>query len=315
MDIDYDKLDESAEDFREAAKALRDFHATKKLTRDNRLYKRDEKKLEGLERRLAESQLKLADALPPPSPVDALTRQFGAERNSEVSAKSNLDEFFVSVANGYIRAQQNLDTASAEYLRMSLGQPHVLPSIFKIPKLTAEVKFALEKIDKETVGIIFHKTHTSSATLNEQTVHFDIVAAPPPPGVVAQPPTDALMSPVFVTTVFSKSRRAEIFDAIRKYKLPGNSDAQTDAKLDRPNLLQDPDAVIILTLDGDRRFLLATANAGGAGNVGVWYFESETPALAAVRKFGGATDANIALLRDLVVRLGDAQKRFLNKLA
>jgi hypothetical protein len=308
MDIDYDKMHASADDFREAAKALQDFHTTKKLTRTNQLYKRDAKKLEGLERRLTESQLNLMDALPPLLRADA---------EKEETAKFNFDEFFASVANGYIAAQKNLDVASSEYLKTVIGQPHVFPSVFKIPKLAAEVKFALDKIDKETVGLIFYKNQTSSETRNEQTVHFEIIAAPPPPGVVAQMPTDVLISPVFVTTVFSKSRRGEIFDAIKKYKLPGdNTGTQTDKTLDRPNLLQDPDTVIIVSVDGDRRFLLTTANAGVAGNVGVWYFdfEAQPPALAVVRKFGGA-DANITLLRDLIVRLGDAQKKFLNKLA
>ena len=315
MDTDYDKLHALAEDLREAAGALQEFHATKKLTRANRLYKRDEKRLEGLERRLAESQSNLLAALPPP-PAPVAQRNVLVERDGkEEPAKANLDEFFASVANGYINAQKNLDVASSNYLKSTLGQPHVLPSIFKIPKMSAEVKFAVEKIDKETVGLIFHKNQTSLEARNEQTVSFEIVAAPPPPGVVARPATDVLISPVFVTTVFSKTRRGEIFDAIRRYRLPGdNTGTQTDQRLDRPNLLDDPDSVIILSLDGDSRFLLTTANAAAAGNVGVWYFDAEAPALAVARKFGGAADANVTLLRDLFVTLGGAQKKFLSKL-
>lgn len=298
MDIDYDKLHAPVEELSGAVKALRDFHASKKLTAANQLYKRDAKKLERLERRLAESQSKLVAALPP--------TLVAAEKEESVAFK--FDEFFTSVADGYIKAQRNLDAASVEYLKAVSGQPHVLPSIFKIPKLAAEVKFALDKVEGQAVQFIFFKNQTTSETRNEQTVNFEIVAAPPPHGMVAPPPA-ALVAPVIVTAVFSKAGRAEIFDAIRN--LPGG--ANTDKALDRPNLLQDPDAVIIIAVDGDRRLLLAAANQAAPGNVGVWYFETEPPALVVARKFGGATDVNIQRLRDLVARLGEAQKKFLSQ--
>lgn len=296
MDIDYDRLHASTEDFRKAVEALQDFHAKKTLTRDNRLRKTDAKKLERLERQLADSQLNLAAAMP---------ATLAATDTEEV--RFDFDQFFKSVADGYIKAQGGLDDASMEYLKSVSGQPHVLPSIFKIPKLAAEVKFALDKVEGETVQFIFFKNQTTSETRNEQTVNFEIVAAPPPAGMVTPTPAPALVAPIIVTTVFSKTRRAEIFDAIKK--APG-----TDANLDRPNLLLDPDAVIILALDGGRLLLMA-ANKNAPGNVGVWYLATNPPVLVAARKFGGGTgaDANIIVMRDLISTLGEAQKKFLSK--
>ncbi|HEX7312732.1 MAG TPA: hypothetical protein VF297_02365 [Pyrinomonadaceae bacterium] len=311
METDYDKLNDSAEEFHRAAKELREFHATAKRTRANQLYKRDAKKLEGLERRLAATQSGLIAAMP----------RLVARDEDEATKPIDLDVFFASVANGYIKAQTNLDLASSDYLKASLGKPHVLPSVFRIPKLSAEVKFALNEISSETVNLIFFKNQTSSEARNEQTVQFEIVAAPPPPGVVAKPPTDALIAPIFVTAVFSKLRRAEILDAVKRYRLPGDNTAGgtvTDNMLDRTNLLKDPDAVIILSLEGDRRFLLTTADQGNlpaGGSVGVWYFETDPAALAVLRKFGGAADKNIELVRALVAALGKTQKQFLKELA
>jgi hypothetical protein len=302
MDIDYDEIHKSAEEFRKAAEALKDFHAKKKLTRSGQLYKSDAKRLEGLERRLAESQATLVVAMPP------ILAARGLADNREEPQTIDLDQFFAAVGTGFLKAQRNLDAASSEYLKTVSGQPHILPSIFRIPKMSAEVKFAVDKIDQETVGLIFYKEQQKAQTLNQQSVQFEIVSAPPPQGTP--------VAPVIASVVLSKTRRAEILDAVKAYRLPGdNTGTTTDNRLDRPNLLQDRDTVIIIAIDGDKRFLLAAANLAAAGNVGVWYFDAQPPSLAVLRKFGSPADPNITFVRDFITMLGNTQKAFLNKLA
>jgi hypothetical protein len=300
METDYKKIHKSAEQLRKSAERLQQFHAKKKPARTGKLSKRDSATLERLEQHFAAANATVRTVLP--------AAAMAAAALPEPAARFDFDGFFAEIADGFVNAQSKLDAASAQYLKQVSGQQHVLPSVFRIPKLDADLKFALEKKVGTGIQLLFYKNESTTTNLNEQAVHFEIIAAPPPPGL--------LVAPVSVFPLLSKSRRGELFKLIQDYLLPSpnNTAAKTDQALDRKNLIARPDNVIIISVDGDRRFLLTSADGAAAGNVGFWYLETEEFSLTLVRKFGSASDPNIAKVADFVFKLGAIQKDFLSKL-
>lgn len=298
MDADFLKIHESAEKLRVSADRLQKFHSQKKLTRAGQLSKRDSTRLTQLEAQFLAANLALREVLP------------AALADAKDPVPFEFGDFFMKVSDGFIRAQQNLDAASAQYLAAVSKQPHALPSVFRIPRVTADVKFALENKDGKAINLLFFKDENQATTLNQQTVQFEIVSSPPPAGL--------LVAPVSAFPVLSKSRRAELFKLIQDFKLPNMSPAQTDQALDRPRLVADPDTVIIISVDGDNRFLLTVASNATPGNVGFWYLEiapeNNEVSLAVIRKFGSGTDPNIGKVGAFIFKLGTTQKEFLAKL-
>lgn len=296
MDADLKKIQQSAEKLRVSADRLQKFHSQKKkLTRTGQLSKRDLAMLERLEAQLVAANMAVREVLP------------AAAARDEDPVPFEFGEFFKKVSEGFIKAQQNLDAASAQYLAAVSEQPHALPSVFRIPRVTADVKFALEHTKGETINLLFFKDEDVATTRNQQAVQFEIVSAPPPAGL--------LVGPVSVFPVLSKSRRAELFKIIQDFKLPGMTPAQTNAALDRPKLVADPDTVIIISVDGDNRFLLTVASNATPGNVGFWYLEIVPEvSVAVIRKFGSGTDPNIGKVGEFIFKLGTMQKEFLAKL-
>ena len=302
MDADFKKINQSAEKLRVSADRLRKFHSEKKkLTGAGQLSKRDSARLERLEAQFAAANVAVQEVLPPTPAAEVAA--------AEEPVPFEFGEFFEKVSDGFIRAQQNLDAASAQYLAAVSQQPHALPSVFRIPRVAADVKFALEHKEGKSINLLFFKDEDSATTLNQQTVQFEIVSAPPPAGLV--------VAPVSAFPVLSKSRRAELFTLIQEFRLPNSTVAQTNQLLDRPRLVADPDSVIIISVDGDSRFLLTVASSAAAGNVGFWYLEIISPtevSLAVIRKFGAATDPNIGKVGEFIFRIGALQKDFLSKL-
>jgi len=301
MNTDYKKIHKSAERLRKSAERLDQFHAKKKPTRTGKLSKRDAATLERLEQQFVAANVAVKSELP--AVITA-----AAAPPADPAARFDFDAFFGEIADGFVNAQSKLDVASAEYLKQVSVQPHVLPSVFRMPKLNADLKFALEKKEGKAIQLLFFKNESTTTNLNEQSVHFEIVSAPPPVGL--------LVAPISVSPVLSKPRRAELFKLIQDFLLPppNNTPAKTDNALDRKNLVANPDRVIIISVDGDQRFLLTVADNAAAGNVGFWYLETEDVSLSVLRKFGSPSDPNIGRVADFVFKLGGIQKDFLAKL-
>ena len=129
-----------------------------------------------------------------------------AARPPATTAKPTLDDFFAGVADGVVKAQQAMDDRTRDYLAGIAGKPYLLPSVFRIPKLTASVKFAFETVQKEKVGLIFYSDETTSQTQNQQSIEFDIVSAPLSPGTIALP--------FAVAPAFEPNLRGTIFDRL-----------------------------------------------------------------------------------------------------
>jgi hypothetical protein len=209
-------------------------------------------------------------------------------------------DFFNKVSAGVVNAQRNLDEQSADYLKTVAAQPHALPSIFRIPKVTAEMKFALQTSKKTGIDLLFYKDLTQAQELNQQTLQFDIVAAPPPPNLMAPP--------ALVSIVRLKSDRQMIQKAVG---LPAS--------------VSDFDRVIILEIidrlqngmsgTATRQYVLLFAD--GDGRLGLWWLQIVMTRGAS--KFGAilpftVPDPSLASLQTFVSAAGDSQKDFLSKL-
>jgi len=100
------------------------------------------------------------------------------------TAPMEIQTFFQTVGEGVIAAQKALDERSKQYLD---SRPvHVLPSVFRIPKASAEIQFAIESTETEKFSVLVFGSSDSRQQSQQHKVSFDIVAAPPPPDIMAK---------------------------------------------------------------------------------------------------------------------------------
>ncbi len=89
---------------------------------------------------------------------------------------TGLGSLFSEVSDGLVTAQRELDRQTEEYLKTN----PVLPSTFRIPKVTTEFRFALESTSTRKVNLVLFGTEDSDRERQQHRVSFDIVAAPLP---------------------------------------------------------------------------------------------------------------------------------------
>ena len=77
-------------------------------------------------------------------------------------------QFLSNIGTAMLDTQRELDSQSLAYLQENSQNRHVLPSIFRLPKLSAEMKFALEKQDERTVNLVFFKNQTMAKEMHQQ---------------------------------------------------------------------------------------------------------------------------------------------------
>ena len=106
-----------------------------------------------------------------------------AEKMTREGQVSEFGRFFSAVGDSLVRAQQEMDRKSAVYIEETRNHPHALPSTFRIPKISADIKFALQSVQGSKVNLLFYSKHKQSEEKHEQSLKFDIVAAPPPPEI------------------------------------------------------------------------------------------------------------------------------------
>jgi hypothetical protein len=181
------------------------------------------------------------------------------------TASFGFAEFFEQVGAGLVEAQRKIDELSLDYLKTVRGQPLLTPSVFRIPRMSAQVKFALEKADEKTVGFVFFQDRDTAQSMNQQTVEFEIVAAPPPPGALG--PSDV------PGHVIAREVRAEVLTALAAANLAGAG---------RSSALENADRVVI-TGFGNGAFKASYAE-DTPGHLAEWFIEAGVVEM--VREFG-----------------------------
>lgn len=97
-------------------------------------------------------------------------------------ARITLSEFFQYVGNGVIDAQKTLDRQSAAYVQaQGGGAAPSLPTVYRVPKVSAEIQFAIESTKSESLNILVASRDEEKRRSMQQKIAFDIVAMPPPP--------------------------------------------------------------------------------------------------------------------------------------
>jgi hypothetical protein len=142
----------------------------------------------------------------------------------EAPTAMNIEKFFETVGEGVIAAQKLLDQKSSDYLK---NRPTTVPpSVFRIPKASAEFQFAIESIEKESFNVLIFGSSDERQRSQQHKIAFDIIAAPPPPDLMTDPgkKTDAdiesatgesseCLSDIFVT---DPNERSKIEQAVTK---------------------------------------------------------------------------------------------------
>jgi hypothetical protein len=207
---------------------------------------------------------------------------------------SSFDDFFGAVASSFANAQQNLDNKTKEYLAGIQNQKECMPTAFRISKVSADMKFAVDSVDSHSVGIIFYKDTSSTEIQNQQQVHFEMVAAPTPPGTTVSSPSIPLL--------FSAPTRKRLFDIIaQRINVAGDPTGSA-------NLLGQPNRVLIFPEKPDQVFYLAYADNQKCG---LWRLDSTTAKMTVMRAFGPTAGTDLDAIRDTVLRLGTQLEAFL----
>lgn len=193
---------------------------------------------------------------------------------------SSFAEFFTNVGDALVRAQRSLDVHTQAYLQEVGKRPHLLPAVFRIPTLSADIRFGLEKVADRRLNVIFYSKGSEAREMNQQSVHFEVVAAPPPPGALREN-DGSIWRPA---PILLPSDREPVLSALRlaveDIKLP----AQVRKELS-DEVLEDFDAVLIFRGATASEFFLLLARSGDPKNLGVWYLVQEPPTVRAVYRY------------------------------
>jgi hypothetical protein len=106
-------------------------------------------------------------------PAAAGAKSRAADVGEDPNKGGPINEFFTQVGRGLVAAQQLLDDETRRYLA---GGPPVA-GMFRIPKVTAELRLEATRKDSRNYFWVFSK---SSESNQSQSVSFEIAAAPPP---------------------------------------------------------------------------------------------------------------------------------------
>ena len=99
-------------------------------------------------------------------------------------ADLDISDFFREVGAGMIEAQEELDERTLEGL--TGGRSPAGAAVYRIPKVSAEIQFALRSKKGKKFNIVLFGEETEQREERQHRVSFDIVAAPPPPDLLAQ---------------------------------------------------------------------------------------------------------------------------------
>ncbi len=180
--------------------------------------------------------------------IDELRTLVGDQREGKIS------EFFEEVGQGIVSAQQQLDQQSVEYnnARSSVAPP----TSFRIPKVDAEIRFAMSKSSSKGFNVLLFGSKSASSQSQQNSVKFEIAAVPPPPDHVQGVPLQA----GFVTSFEARNYVRDVTLAIVE---------ADEALLPTPikDALRDEfDDVLVVVDDAGRWLLLFERPIAGSGD-------------------------------------------------
>lgn len=147
------------------------------------------------------------------------------------SAALGFSQFLTGVAEAMIAAQERLDLQTEAYLSGS-SSPRPLPTLFRLPRLKATMKCAIERSEGKELNLLFYSSTAAANALQQQTIDFELTAVPPPPEAGLVPGEYVPLLPR-VGLVLDRARRADLLerllaDAAARGALGLAADAATD---------------------------------------------------------------------------------------
>ncbi len=235
-------------------------------------------------------------------------------------------DFLRSVGKGMVDSQEQLDVLSRGYLQHGAQKPHVMPTVFRMPTLTADIKFALQTSSKKTTNLIFYRKENQATSMHQQSLQFEIAAVPPPPEVLSAL-SEARLDLELELAPLSRQR---VFEAIA-----ASPDPTPKGELGKSVLLAPGNSARVVMLkvplppasppvaSQDQGYFLAFANPSDAEpNAGFWHLRMEPPALVAVYKYEEAKSAasppkyvDRTAWREALIAFADRQAAFLERLS
>jgi hypothetical protein len=145
-----------------------------------------------------------------------LAREFSqkAELLSRMVAERGLaiSDVFREVGQSVVLAQRELDEQSRAYQRTS----PLLPAMFRIPKVTAELQFALETTQSTSLNVLIFGTSKKQREAQQHKIQVDVVAAPLPPELQLQTAAGPVAGKLVADAVRYAEVRAALEDYIRR---------------------------------------------------------------------------------------------------
>jgi len=220
----------------------------------------------------------------------------------------SFEDFINRIGRGLVSAQELLDSQSADYLTATAAQPHILPSIFRVPKISAQMKFALRVEKGQGLNLLFFSKRDQTESQNEQAIDFEVVSVPAPPGASQQllnvgPAMDLVLDPVLHARILAAIVAAPAADDAGPIVA-----AAQDPKLS-PRLV----FLAFSAASGQPpRFLLFHATPDADKSVGLWLLTlppQGEPSLQTIYKFTTSNGKTEKFLRDLILELVDRLER------
>ncbi len=219
-------------------------------------------------------------------------------------------EFLTTTGAALVATQRQLDTQSKAYLDSLAGSPHVLPSVFRIPKLSGEMKFALERVAGQKLNLVFYGKEEKNTALNQQSMSFEIVSAPPPPEFMQKLLTVAPR----LELVLALPERERIMAVVQASDLEPKLLPQAD-------MLEHPDEVLITpaVVPGEERaskYFLLYANETQEELIGAWHVDVAAAEIVTVYRYDlkPGSKETIKPFKDFTLALAKFQAAYLRQL-
>ena len=233
------------------------------------------------------------------SALDALAEVIDADQDTEFS------EFMGEIGSSVVQAQRTMDDQSRQYVSDARSDGVIPPSIFRIPKVTAEMRFELSH--RGLLVKAFKGSKKSEETL-EQSMKLEVQAVPAPPELlkaiqgVASPEIDFVLEPGVRQAVLTAVNRFAPSTA-NPTGVRGDSVVLRDAN--------DPNRMLIWRGHGKRHFILLFAEQAAERRVGMWHVALSPPLMERFLLFTSTQAKNLGPLHDFVAHLADVQEAYL----
>ncbi len=132
--------------------------------------------------------------------------------------ESDLTDFFTGLGKGLIETQRELDRQSTEYLREIRSKPHILPSIFRAPKLSGKLNVGLQKRKGSGFNLLIAARKEEAEEFQHQEINFELASVPPPQEAIQK-----IMDPIEGwDLILGPHKRASVCAVVEKCLDPGN---------------------------------------------------------------------------------------------